>query len=142
MSFSPKISTRFSVSDILSPMEDTYRRFGTVDPAAGCFSSYRQPQVSQAGLQHQQQHHQQPHLHHHHHHHHLSSSSSSSATATLGPAGAYHVPHGVPQFSGGFCNGGVGPVGELPSYQETVRGGGAAWYSSPEPRYPTSENGL
>lgn len=138
MSFSPKHSTPFSVSDILSPMEDSYRRFGTMDPAAGCFSSYRQPQVSQAGLQHQQQqHHQQQHLHHHH----LSSSSSSSASAALGAGGAYHVPHGVPQFSGGFCNGGIGNVGELPSYQETVRGGGAAWYSNPEPRYPTSENG-
>ncbi|TNM94448.1 hypothetical protein fugu_017207 [Takifugu bimaculatus] len=142
MSFSPKHSTPFSVSDILSPMEDSYRRFGTMDPAAGCFSSYRQAQVSQPGLQHQQQvqqHPQQPHLHHHHHHHHLSSSSSSSsaAAAALGPGGAYHLPHGVPQFSGGFCNGGIGNVGELPSYQDTVRGGGAAWYSNPEPRYPT-----
>ncbi len=57
------------------------------------------------------------------------------------------MPHGVPQFSGavgGFCNGGMGNVGDLPSYQETVRGGGAAaaaaaWYSNPEPRYPTSK---
>ncbi|CAG01471.1 unnamed protein product, partial [Tetraodon nigroviridis] len=122
MSFSPKHSTPFSVSDILSPMEDGYRRFGSMEPSAGCFSSYRQAQVSQAGLQHQQQHHPQPHLHHHHL---SSSSSSSSASAALGPGGAYHVPHGVPQFSGGFCSGGMGAAGELPSYQETVRGGGA-----------------
>uniref|UniRef100_H3CZE6 NK2 homeobox 4b n=1 Tax=Tetraodon nigroviridis TaxID=99883 RepID=H3CZE6_TETNG len=124
MSFSPKHSTPFSVSDILSPMEDGYRRFGSMEPSAGCFSSYRQAQVSQAGLQHQQQHHPQPHLHHHH-------------LAALGPGGAYHVPHGVPQFSGGFCSGGMGAAGELPSYQETVRGGGALGYGSPEPRYPT-----
>ncbi|XP_034436585.1 NK2 homeobox 4b isoform X1 [Hippoglossus hippoglossus] len=159
MSFSPKHSTPFSVSDILSPMEDSYRRFGGMDPAAGGLGSplgaYRQPHVSQPGMQHQQQpqQHQPPHLHHHHHHHHhhhmsspsSSSSSSSSASATaaaaLGPGGPYHVPHGVPQFSGpvgGFCNGGIGNVGELPSYQDTVRGGGAAaWYGNPEPRYPT-----
>lgn len=59
------------------------------------------------------------------------------------------MPHGVPQFSGavgGFCNSGIGNVGDLPSYQETVRSGGAAaaaaaaaWYSNPEPRYPTSK---
>ncbi|KAG7220558.1 hypothetical protein INR49_017995, partial [Caranx melampygus] len=162
MSLSPKHSTPFSVTDILSPMEDSYRRFGGMDPAAGSLGSplgaYRQPPVSQPGMQ---------------HHHHpptttISSSSNSSsssssnnrlisttititttittsaaAAAALGPAGPYHhVPHhGVPQFSGavgGFCNGGIGNMGDLPSYQETVRGGGAAaWYSNPEPRYPT-----
>lgn len=112
MSLSPKQSTPFSVTDILSPMEETYRRFGGMEPAAGGLGAplgaYRQPQGAQ-----------QPHLHHHH----LSSSSA-----------AYHVPHGVPQFSGtvgGFCSG-----GELPSYPETMRGGGpGAWYGSAEPRY-------
>uniref|UniRef100_UPI003AAE29CB homeobox protein Nkx-2.4-like n=1 Tax=Centroberyx gerrardi TaxID=166262 RepID=UPI003AAE29CB len=142
MSLSPKHSTPFSVTDILSPMEESYRRFGGMDPAAGNLGAplgaYRQPQVSQPGMQ------QQHHHPHHHHHHHLSSSSSStssSSSSTLGPGGPYHMPHGVPQFSGavgGFCNGGIGNVGDLPSYQETVRSGGAAaWYSNPEPRYPT-----
>ncbi|KAM8832921.1 NK2 homeobox 4b isoform 2-T2 [Spinachia spinachia] len=123
MSFSPKHSTPFSVIHILSPMEDSYRRFGGMDPAPGGIGShmgaYRQQQVSQP------------------------------AAAALGPGGPYqhhhhgpHGLHGVPQFSGavgGFCNGGLGNVGELPSYQETVRGGGApaAWYRDPEPRYPT-----
>uniref|UniRef100_A0A8C2Z8V7 NK2 homeobox 4 n=1 Tax=Cyclopterus lumpus TaxID=8103 RepID=A0A8C2Z8V7_CYCLU len=122
MSFSPKHSTPFSVIDILSPMEDSYRRFGGMDLAAGSLGSqlgaYRQPQVSQP------------------------------AAAALGPAGPYHhhhhhAPHGVPQFSGavgGFCNGGIGNVGDLQSYQETARSGGggaAAWYGNPEPRYPT-----
>lgn len=166
MSFSPKHSTPFSVSDILSPMEDSYRRFRGMEPAAGGLGSplgaYRQPQVSQPGTQLSQHHHpappqqhQPPHLHHHHHHHHhhLSSASSSSsssssavAAAAMGPAGPYHhhhhhAPHGVPQFSGaggGFCNGGLGTVGDLQSYQETRSGGGgAAWYGNPEPRYPT-----
>ncbi|KAF6735822.1 Homeobox protein Nkx-2.4 [Oryzias melastigma] len=142
MSLSPKNSTPFSVTDILSPMEDSYRRFGGMDPTAGALGAplgaYRQSQVPQ---QQQQQH---PHQHHHHHHHHLSSSSSSScsSSAALGPGAPYHMPHGVPQFSGavgGFCNGGIGNVGDLPTYQETVRSGGAAaaWYSNPEPRYPT-----
>ncbi|XP_035813666.1 NK2 homeobox 4b isoform X2 [Amphiprion ocellaris] len=121
MSLSPKHSTPFSVTDILSPMEDSYRRFGGMEPAAGSLGSplgaYRQPQVSQPA-------------------------SATAAAAALGPGGPYHVSHGVPQFSGavsGFCNGGIGNVGDLPSYQETVRGGGAAaaWYSNPEPRYPT-----
>ncbi|XP_039981653.1 NK2 homeobox 4b [Xiphias gladius] len=130
MSFSPKHSTPFSVTDILSPMEDSYRRFGGMDPAAGSLGSplgaYRQSQVSQPGMQ-----------------HHSSSSSATAAAAALGPSGPYHVPHGVPQFSGavgGFCNSGIGNVGDLPSYQESVRSGGAAaaaWYSNPEPRYPT-----
>ncbi|XP_060947852.1 NK2 homeobox 4b [Limanda limanda] len=149
MSFSPKLCSRFSVSDLLSPMEDpSYRRLGGLEPA------YRPQHVSQPGTQ--QQH--PPHLHHHHHHHHhhhmsspsssSSSSSSSSASAStaaaaLGPGGPYHVthhvPHGGSQFPGpvgGFCNGGLGT--ELPAYQDPVRGGGAAaWYGNPEPRYPT-----
>uniref|UniRef100_A0A3Q3RXJ5 NK2 homeobox 4b n=1 Tax=Mastacembelus armatus TaxID=205130 RepID=A0A3Q3RXJ5_9TELE len=108
MSLSPKHSTPFSVTDILSPMEDSYRRFGGMDPAAGS----------------------------------LGSQLAAAAAAALGPGGPYHVPHGVPQFSGAvgsFCNGGLGNVGDLPSYQDTVRSGGAAaaWYSNPEPRYPT-----
>ncbi|CAK6980154.1 NK2 homeobox 4b [Scomber scombrus] len=123
MSLSPKHSTPFSVTDILSPMEDSYRRFGGMDhSAAGSLGTplgaYRQTQVSQP--------------------------AAVAAAAALGHGGPYHhVSHGVPQFSGavgGFCNGGIGNVGELPSYQETVRGGGAAaaaWYSNPEPRYPT-----
>ncbi|KAM9798167.1 NK2 homeobox 4b [Neosynchiropus ocellatus] len=130
MTFSPKHATPFSVSDILSPMEDQYRRFGMMDPA------YRHQQVSQPGPQHHQQN-----LHHHHHpqqhHNHLSSTSSASGPAVLGPGGSYHVA----QFTGpvgGFCNGGIGTIGDLPSYPDTVRAAGAAaWYSSPEPRYQT-----
>ncbi|XP_076021474.1 homeobox protein Nkx-2.4-like [Genypterus blacodes] len=123
MSLSPKhSSTPFSVTDILSPMEDTYRRFGCVEAATGSLGSplgaYRQPQVTQAGVQ------QHP------------------AAATLGHGGPYHQTHmtpGVPGISAavsGFCNGDMN-VGELP-YQDAVRGGGsAAWYGTPEPRYPT-----
>ncbi|XP_075872023.1 NK2 homeobox 4b [Nelusetta ayraudi] len=157
MTLSPRHSTPFSVSDILSPMEDgSYRRFSALDAPLG---SYRPPQVPQPGLHHlqhhqhhqhqqqqqqtqHQQHQQQLHHHHHHHHHHnhlststsSSCSSSSSSAAALGPGGSYHVPAAVTHFPGG----GLGSVSELPvSYQEPLRSGGpAAWYSSPEPRYP------
>ncbi|XP_061785628.1 NK2 homeobox 4b [Nerophis lumbriciformis] len=123
MSLSPKQSTPFSVTDILSPMED-YRRFGALDPAGGSLlGAYPHQQVSQAAMQQHQ---------HHHLHQHLSSTSSA---ALQGHGGSYHVTHGVPQFSGsvgGFCTG-----AELPAYQDSVRGCGppASWYSAPEPRY-------
>lgn len=122
MSTSPRRSTAFSVSDILSPMEDGYHRLGGPEPPP--LGAYRQaPQ--------------------HHHHHHLSSSSSPSSAA-LAPGGQYHVAHAVPQFSGslsGFCGGGIGNLGELPPYQDSARSGGAAaaWYGGPEPRYPPSK---
>ncbi|XP_056437790.1 NK2 homeobox 4b [Gadus chalcogrammus] len=120
MSLSPRYSTPFSVTDILSPLEESYRKFGggmdnggNLCPPLGAYG--RQT----PGSCHQQQQQQQQHT--------------------------YHVAHhGVPQFSsamGGYCNGAMGGMagGELPSYQDTVRSAGpaSAWYSSPEPRYPT-----
>uniref|UniRef100_A0A673FLV7 Uncharacterized protein n=1 Tax=Sinocyclocheilus rhinocerous TaxID=307959 RepID=A0A673FLV7_9TELE len=117
MSLSPKHSTPFSVSDILSPIEETFKKFAAMESSA-CLASplYRQTQVSQANLQ---QH------------------SMSHNT--------YHMPHS--QFShsamGGYCNGTIGTMGDLPSYQESMRNGATAtaWYgSNPEPRYPTSES--
>ncbi|XP_032441968.1 NK2 homeobox 4b [Xiphophorus hellerii] len=117
LSMSPKLSTPFSVTDILNPMEEAYRRFGGMEP--GPLGAYRQ-----AGTQIQNQNH----LYHHHHHHHLSAPSSSSA---LGPGPAYHASPGVPQFSGAAAGFGGGEL--LP---EPGRGGGpAAWYGGPEPRY-------
>ncbi|CAL8312323.1 unnamed protein product [Lota lota] len=128
MSLSPRYSTPFSVTDILSPLEESYRKFGggmdnggNLCSPLGAYS--RQTPVSQ----------QQQQQHHHHHH------SLAQGTTT------YHMPHhGVPQFSsamGGYCNGSMGGMvgGELPSYQDTVRNAGpaSAWYSNPEPRYPT-----
>ncbi|XP_016519813.1 NK2 homeobox 4b [Poecilia formosa] len=121
---SPKLSTPYSVTDILSPMEEAYRRFGGMEP--GPLGAYRQP-----GTQIQNQNH----LYHHHHHHHLPTPSSSSA---LGPGPAYHTPPGVPQFSGAAA--GFGGGGEL--LQEPGRSGGpAAWYGGPESRYQSSESG-
>lgn len=126
MSLSPKHTTPFSVTDILSPIEETYKKFSGMDGAGNLSSSlgaYRQPQVSQTGMQ---QH-------------------SMGHNATV--ATTYHMPHGVSQFShsamGGYCNGSIGNMGDLPSYQESMRNSAAAatgWYSTnPDPRYSTSK---
>ncbi|KAJ8275013.1 hypothetical protein COCON_G00096380 [Conger conger] len=60
-------------------------------------------------------------------------------------ATTYHMPHSVSQFShsamGGYCNGSIGNMGDLPSYQETMRNSAAAtgWYgTNPDPRYSTT----
>ncbi|XP_045919051.1 NK2 homeobox 4a isoform X1 [Micropterus dolomieu] len=123
MSLSPKHTTPFSVTDILSPIEETYKKFGGMDGAGNLTSplgAYRQPQVSQTGMQ---QH-------------------SMGHNATV--ATTYHMPHTVSQFShsamGGYCNGSIGNMGDLPSYQESMRNSAAAtgWYSAnPDPRYST-----
>ncbi|XP_031583914.1 NK2 homeobox 4a isoform X2 [Oreochromis aureus] len=123
MSLSPKHTTPFSVTDILSPIEETYKKFSGMDGAGNLTSplgAYRQPQVSQTGMQ---QH-------------------SMGHNATV--ASTYHMPHSVSQFShsamGGYCNGSIGNMGDLPSYQESMRNSAAAtgWYSAnPDPRYST-----
>lgn len=125
MSLSPKHTTPFSVTDILSPIEETYKKFSGMDAAGNLTSplgAYRQPQVSQTGMQ---QH-------------------SMGHNATV--ATTYHMPHTVSQFShsamGGYCNGSIGNMGDLPSYQESMRNSAAAtgWYSAnPDPRYSTSK---
>ena len=123
MSLSPKHTTPFSVTDILSPIEETYKKFCAMDGnLASPLGAYRQPQVSQSGMQ---QH-------------------SMGHNATV--ATTYHMPHGVSQFShsamGGYCNGSIGNMGDLPSYQESMRNSAAAtgWYSTnPDPRYSTSK---
>ncbi|XP_022606791.1 homeobox protein Nkx-2.4-like isoform X2 [Seriola dumerili] len=122
MSLSPKHTTPFSVTDILSPIEETYKKFSGMDGAGNLTSplgAYRQPQVSQTGMQ---QH-------------------SMGHNATV--ATTYHMPHTVSQFShsamGGYCNGSIGNMGDLPSYQESMRNSAATgWYSAnPDPRYST-----
>ncbi|XP_031436949.1 NK2 homeobox 4b [Clupea harengus] len=122
MSLSPKHSTPFSVTDILSPMEETYKKFGCMEGTGNLSSplgAYRQQQVSQPSMQ---QH----------------AMAHNTAVATT-----YHMPHGVSQFThsamGGYCNGSIGNMGDLPSYQDTMRNGATAtaWYgANTETRYP------
>lgn len=128
MSLSPKHSTPFSVTDILSPMEETYKKFGCMEGTGNLSSplgAYRQQQVSQPSMQ---QH----------------AMAHNTAVATT-----YHMPHGVSQFThsamGGYCNGSIGNMGDLPSYQDTMRNGATAtaWYgANTETRYPASKSHL
>ncbi|KAM5246182.1 homeobox protein Nkx-2.4 [Ctenodactylus gundi] len=131
MSLSPKHTTPFSVSDILSPVEETYRKFGgAMDGAPGLgapAAAYRAPPAGPAS--------QAPHAMAGH------SAAAAAAVAAAAAAATYHVPPGVPQFPhgavGGYCSGGLGAVGELPGYADGVRGGAAAgWYGAgADPRY-------
>ncbi|XP_053345202.1 NK2 homeobox 4b [Clarias gariepinus] len=124
MSLSPKHSTPFSVSDILSPLEEScFKKFACMEGA------YRQPHPSAQSAQHQ---------HQHQHHQHQQQPQQQHGVSH----GAYHVPHGMSQFShaavAGYCNGSLGGVAELPTYQESVRSSAATatWYgANPEPRY-------
>ncbi|XP_071996714.1 homeobox protein Nkx-2.4 [Engystomops pustulosus] len=123
MSLSPKHTTPFSVTDILSPIEETYKKFGSMDNAGNLSTSlgaYRQTHVSQTGMQ---QH-----------------SMGHNATVTT----TYHMPHSVSQFShgamGGYCNGSISNMGDISTYQDTMRNSAAAtgWYgANPDPRYST-----
>ncbi|XP_071594883.1 homeobox protein Nkx-2.4 [Heliangelus exortis] len=123
MSLSPKHTTPFSVTDILSPMEESYKKFGGMDGAGGLGSPlgpYRQPPVPPPA-------------------------AAVPQHVVAGPTGtaAYHMPHGVSQFPhgavGGYCNGGLGNMGELPAYPEGMRSGAAGsggWYGAGgDPRY-------
>ncbi|XP_062429430.1 homeobox protein Nkx-2.4 [Rhea pennata] len=122
MSLSPKHTTPFSVTDILSPMEETYKKFGTMDGSPGLgapLGTYRPPPGPAAAA------------------------VPQHVVAGANAATAYHMPHGVSQFAhgavGGYCNGGLGNVGELPAYPEGMRSGAAAggWYgANGDPRYP------
>ncbi|KAM4695329.1 homeobox protein Nkx-2.4 [Discoglossus pictus] len=123
MSLSPKHTTPFSVTDILSPIEETYKRFSGMDNSGSLstpLGAYRQAHVSQTGMQ---QH-----------------TMGHNATVTT----TYHMPHSVSQFShgamGGYCNGSIGNMGDMTSYQDTMRNSAAAtgWYgANPDPRYST-----
>ncbi|NP_001089854.1 uncharacterized protein LOC734920 [Xenopus laevis] len=121
MSLSPKHTTPFSVTDILSPIEETYKKFGAMESAGNLSSplgGYRQTHVSQTGMQ---QH-----------------SMGHNVTTTT-----YHMPHTVTQFShgtmSGYCNGGIGNMGDIPSYQDSMRNSAATgWYgANTDPRYST-----
>ncbi|XP_066498915.1 homeobox protein Nkx-2.1 [Hoplias malabaricus] len=119
MSMSPKHTTPFSVSDILSPLEESYKKVSMESGSGNLgapLASYRQPQVTQAAMQ----------------QHHMSHNA------------AYHMSAGVSQLShsamGGYCNGNLGNMSELPAYQDGMRGSTTAtsWYgANPDPRFST-----
>ncbi|XP_054841642.1 homeobox protein Nkx-2.4 [Eublepharis macularius] len=124
MSLSPKHTTPFSVSDILSPMEETYKKFGgALEGSLGAPlavagpAAYRQPPPQPPQPQH-------PMAAHNYH--------------PMAHAAA------MPQFAhgpvAGYCNGGLGNVAELAPYSDGVRGsaGASGWYgANADPRYPS-----
>ncbi|XP_006740974.1 homeobox protein Nkx-2.1 isoform X3 [Leptonychotes weddellii] len=123
MSMSPKHTTPFSVSDILSPLEESYKKVGMEGGGLGApLAAYRQGQAAPPAAAMQQ------HAVGHH----------GAVTA------AYHMTAaGVPQLShsavGGYCNGNLGNMSELPPYQDTMRNSasGPGWYgANPDPRFP------
>ncbi|XP_044515435.1 homeobox protein Nkx-2.4 [Gracilinanus agilis] len=71
----------------------------------------------------------------------------TAAPAAAAAAATYHMPPGVSQFPhgamGSYCNGGIGNMGDIPSYPDGMRGSAAAaaatgWYgANPDPRYST-----
>ncbi|XP_061157567.1 homeobox protein Nkx-2.1 [Syngnathus typhle] len=145
MSMSPKHTTPFSVSDILSPLEESYKKAAAAAAAmeaAGVgaavaannggnnLGGYRQLQGSQAAMQ----------------QHHLGPNAGGGGGA--GGTVSYHMSAaGVPQLShaaavsavGGYCNGSV--AGDLAPYQDGVRAAAATgWYPgnpAADPRFST-----
>lgn len=124
MSMSPKHTTPFSVSDILSPLEESYKKVSMENNNLGApLTSYRQPQVSQAAMQ----------------QHHMGHNGTVSAAYHMTAAGVSQLSHTA---MGGYCNGNLGNMGDLPSYQDGMRGSATAtgWYgANPDPRFSTSE---
>lgn len=119
MSYSPKQTTSFSVADILTPLEESFRRsmldspgsaFPSVFSAAPSMqSAYRSPQHSaHQGMQ-------------------VSPMNMASAN---NPYAHMHVP----QLSHNYCN---GSVGELSQHYSDHRPSAASWYhgASSDPRF-------
>ncbi|XP_061651377.1 homeobox protein Nkx-2.1 [Phyllopteryx taeniolatus] len=128
MSMSPKHTTPFSVSDILSPLEESYKKAAAAAAAMEAGGGgYRQLQgTPQAAMQ---QH------HHHHHHHHMGPGAGGGGGGGGGGAGggSYHMSAaGVPQLSHGYCNGSMPGAGDLhaASYQAAEGVRAAGWYGA------------
>lgn len=114
-------------------MEETYKKFGAMEGSlgaplgvgVGAAAAYRQ--TSSSALPSQQQHPMAGH--------------NTAAYHPMAHAGVSQFAHGS---VAGYCNGGLGNVGDLASYPDSVRSSTAAsgWYgANPDPRYPTSKRG-
>ncbi|XP_051578267.1 thyroid transcription factor 1-like [Myxocyprinus asiaticus] len=122
MSMSPKHTTPFSVSDILSPLEESYKKVSMEGNNLGApLASYRQPQVTQAAMQ----------------QHHMGHNGTVPAAYHMTAAGVSQLSHTA---MGGYCNGNLGNMSDLPAYQDGMRGSTTAtsWYgTNPDPRFST-----
>ena len=108
MSLSPKQTTPFSVTDILSPIEETYKRT-TIEAAIPPLTPYRN-------------HSQYP-----------SPQMGSMSVPVTNPYHGGYVPqltHHTPSYTSQFCNG-----TEFGHYGDPTRHGSANWYgTNPDPR--------
>ncbi len=96
MSMSPKHTTPFSVSDILSPLEESYKKVSMEGNNLGApLASYRQPQVTQAAMQ----------------QHHMGHNGTVPAAYHMTAAGVSQLSHTA---MGGYCNGNLGNMSDLP----------------------------
>lgn len=124
MSMSPRHTTPFSVSDILSPLEESYKKVSMENNNLGApLASYRQPQVSQAAMQ----------------QHHMGHNGTVSAAYHMTAAGVSQLSHTA---MGGYCNGNLGNMSDLTPYQDGMRGSATAtgWYgANTDPRFSTSK---
>ncbi|KAK3563285.1 hypothetical protein QTP86_021151, partial [Hemibagrus guttatus] len=106
-----------------SPLEESYKKVSMEGNSLGApLASYRQPQVTQAAMQ----------------QHHMGHNGAAV------PAAYHMTATGVPQLShtamGGYCNGNLGNMSDLPAYQDGMRGSTTAtsWYgANPDPRFST-----
>ena len=126
MSVSPKHSTPFSVSDILSPLEESYRKSMLEAAAAGNYHHHIQHSMQSASPYRTSQH---------------SANSMQAGAMNVPVSNPYHM-H-VPQLSHPplgttYCN---GSVGELSHYQDHVRPSAASWYgANADPRFSSKLN--
>nr|AMB26749.1 homeodomain protein NK2.1 [Leptochiton asellus] len=110
MSLSPKHTTPFSVTDILSPIEETYKKTTIEAAIPPLATAYRSPQ----------------------HHPQMGSMSSMSVPVT-NPYHNYVPPlsHHTPSFPSQYCNG-----SELSHYGDPVRHSATSWYGpNTDPRF-------
>nr|XP_008100998.1 PREDICTED: LOW QUALITY PROTEIN: homeobox protein Nkx-2.1 [Anolis carolinensis] len=140
MSMSPKHTTPFSVSDILSPLEESYKKVAMEGSKPGGVPGPRR--WAQPGMQ------QHP-MGGHNGTFSVSAAAAAAAAyhmTAAAAAGVHQLPHSAAAAAaaaaamGGYCN---GNMGELPPYQDSMRNGAAAaagpgWYgANPDPRFST-----
>lgn len=115
MSLSPKHTTPFSVTDILSPIEETYRRT-TIEASIPPLAPYRNPshQGSQTAMA-------------------TMSSMGGMSVPVTNPYSGYVPPlsHHTPPFTTQYCNG-----TDFTPYGDPVRHSSTNWYNpNPDPRF-------
>ncbi|XP_074662278.1 thyroid transcription factor 1-like [Tubulanus polymorphus] len=114
MSLSPKHTTPFSVSDILSPIEEAYKKT-SIEASIPPLAPYRSPPHQPSSM---------------------TSMGSMSVPVTASPYHNYvpQLTHHTPSFPTQYCNG-----SELSHYGDPSRHSTSSWYgANPDPRFAIS----